>query len=119
MKGTNMIDINLIIAIGGVLIAFFAMYYNMRNGSSELDEQEHARIKADAYAQGKIDAALTTIAETASRTERKLDKMNDKWSDTTKTANNALIKAGEARVRADEAHERIDDMENEIKEMEK
>jgi predicted S18 family serine protease len=106
-----MIDINLLIAIVGVLIAFLAMFFSSRNGSKEIDEAEHEKIAEDAYKDGKIDTALSNISETASRTERKVDTLNTSINTVSQRATEALQTANTAQKRADEAHVRIDEIE--------
>jgi|GEM_PF-3666461 len=70
-----MIDINLLIAIGGILVAFFTLFFATRNGNREYDADEHERLKADAYKEGKIDSKLDDISNTVSRTDNNIQEI--------------------------------------------
>jgi SMC interacting uncharacterized protein involved in chromosome segregation len=116
-KAIKMVDINLLIAIGGIVGVFLAMYFSTKNSDKEIKATEDEKTRAAGYKEGQIDKTLSQISEITSRTESKLDGLTSKLSDISRTADDALRVAETAEAKADKAHIRIDSVEGRLEDI--
>lgn len=97
------IDINSLIEMAGVLLAFFIGLKANTTSSKALTDKEQDKIAQEAYKEGKTDLKLDNISENVQKTLKKVETLDDKLS--------------KVEDKADTANRRIDVVEKDIEEI--
>jgi len=95
------IDINLLLTIGGMVIALFIGFWANKNSSNELRNHESEAIKQSAYNDGRIDSKLDAISATVSRTDANIENLKV-------SINNVETRLAKVEESTKSAHHRLD-----------
>lgn len=97
------VDINALINLAGILLAFFIGLKATKNSTKEITENEQDRIKAESYEKGQRDLQLKNISDNVQKTLKKVESLDEKLN--------------KIEDKADTANRRIDAVEKEIEEI--
>lgn len=101
------VDVNLLIALGGFLVAILVLIFSNYYSNKGIQDKEHEEIREKAHGEGVRDAKLDAISTTVTRTDANVESLRKDISSTN-------IRLTNVEKSADKAHKRIDDIEERI-----